>query len=328
MGYPKEILAQSRREISQRHEQAVASLAARRAEVSKKAPRALLLEQEIASTSARLSQALLSGENITAKIEEIRIFNQTAQQNLKNELINANIAPNALELKPYCSLCEDTGFFQDRTCECLRLLQRRLMYERLGVSASVDCCGFDCFDLKFYSSTPEENGMEPYKVMCRTLQTLQRYAKEFSTSSSSLLLCGGPGLGKTHLSLSIGYEVISLGFDVLYIPFHSLLNRLEAARFGKGEDEYRDYIYPALETELLILDDLGSEFLTSFVTSSLYELVNSRLIAGLPTVISTNLTQAEVISRYGERIYSRLYGSYKVIPFVGEDVRIQKAFLG
>ena len=79
-----------------------------------------------------------------------------------------------------------------------------------------------------------------------------------------------------------------------------------------------------MKCDLLILDDLGSEMTTPFVQSALYQLVNSRLTAEKRTVISSNLTMEDVRRRYSPQITSRLEGEYRVLPFFGEDIRIQR----
>ena len=81
------------------------------------------------------------------------------------------------------------------------------------------------------------------------------------------------------------------------------------------------------EPDLLILDDLGTEMATGFVQSALYQLVNGRLLAGKSTIISTNLTPAQIESRYGAAIWSRLQGEYTVLPFAGEDIRRLKRMM-
>ena len=134
-------------------------------------------------------------------------------------------------------------------------------------------------------------------------------------------------MGKTHLSIAIACAAIEKEYDVLYLPFHSLISNLEAARFGKGSEDYRLLLEPISESELLLLDDLGTEFSTSFSSAVLYDIINVRQLKSLPTIISTNLTTAEISSRYGERISSRLLGCYRVIPFMGSDIRLQKKSL-
>ncbi|MEG2175068.1 MAG: ATP-binding protein [Oscillospiraceae bacterium] len=324
MGYPKEILAAARRKLETRRESSMAADAALRARVLEKSPEAFQIAREVSTTSLRLARALLAGGDVAGQIEEIRHFNLCAQQRLGDVLTMAGFAPDALEPHPSCLLCGDTGMCAGMTCDCLRRIQKQLMYERLGASAPIGICTFDQFDLRYYANTLLPSGTSPAQVMAKTLETCQTYARDFSLVAPSLLLRGGPGLGKTHLSLAIGRTVIENGFDALYAPFHSLLGRLESARFGRNGNDYQEYLAPAQTCDLLILDDLGSEFLGPFAVSLLYDLINSRQLTSHPTVISTNLLPSELTARYGERVSSRLFGGYQTVPFVGEDVRMQK----
>ena len=73
--------------------------------------------------------------------------------------------------------------------------------------------------------------------------------------------------------------------------------------------------------DLLTLDDLGTEFGSAFYTSCLYNIINTRMLSRLPTVISTNLTQAQLQERYGDQIASRITGTFVPLVFAGRDIR-------
>ena len=160
--------------------------------------------------------------------------------------------------------------------------------------------------------------------MSRILAFCKRYAEQFDLHAPSLLLSGNTGLGKTHLSLAIASEVMQKGYGVLYDSVINLLRRVEREHFGKAEDN-ADTLELLLSCELLILDDLGAEFDSSFYVSTVYNIINTRLNCGLPTIISTNLTHEQVQRRYEDRIVSRLFATYTGLHFVGTDVRLQKA---
>lgn len=82
-----------------------------------------------------------------------------------------------------------------------------------------------------------------------------------------------------------------------------------------------------MECDLLILDDLGTEMQTSFVSPALYSVVNGRILEGKPTIISTNLSLGDLSRRYTPQIASRLMGEYVNLMFMGQDIRLQKAQL-
>ncbi len=328
MSYPKEIAEMSREILNERRERAELALNERRVRISRVAPHILQLEREMASTSARIAGAVLSGENVQQRLAKIREFNLAKQQELKDALAAAGFAANALEVQYQCPLCKDTGNNNGKLCECARQLQKGLMYERLGAVSPLTDSTFEGFSLYYYSDTPADgNSVSDRAIMKKALQECTKYATNFSPAASSLLLIGAPGLGKTHLSIAIACAAIEKGFDVIYVPFHTLLSKLEAARFGKTSEEFQDYLSPVLNCELLVLDDLGSEFSTSFSTAVLYDIINTRQLQGAPTIINTNLKQSELSTRYGDRIRSRLLGCYRIIMFAGSDVRLQKKLL-
>ena len=76
-----------------------------------------------------------------------------------------------------------------------------------------------------------------------------------------------------------------------------------------------------LNCDLLIMDDLGTEFMTSFSKSTLYNIVDTRYNKGLPTIISTNFDVDQIEEKYGERLSSRFMGNYTAKLFKGNDVR-------
>ena len=135
---------------------------------------------------------------------------------------------------------------------------------------------------------------------------------------------GKTGLGKTHLSLSIASGALERGYSVLYDSVINFLRKIEREHFGKEHPE-TDTMELLLTCDLLILDDLGTEFDSSFYQSTIYNLINTRLNRSLPTIISTNLDFNGISNRYEERITSRFYANYSILRFVGQDVRIMKA---
>ena len=180
---------------------------------------------------------------------------------------------------------------------------------------------FDNFNLAYYQGvTDPETGVDAYARMGQIVSYCEAYAEDFGLSSPSLILYGNTGLGKTHLSLAIANKAIEKGFNVVYGSAHNLLSEIEKEHFGrlKTDDSPEDNV---LNADLLILDDLGAEFSTSFTVSMVYNIINTRILKGLPTIISTNLWYDEISDKYGNRVYSRIIGNYTPLEFAGRDVR-------
>ncbi|MBQ6570049.1 MAG: ATP-binding protein, partial [Clostridia bacterium] len=195
--------------------------------------------------------------------------------------------------------------------------------EKLNEQSPLKLSSFDDIDINYYPADGA-GAISPRKRMESIIGFCKKYAEDFSLSSQSLLFMGATGLGKTHLSLAIADVVTKKGFGVVYGSAQGFLNQLEQEHFGKNNAQGDEYRTMLLDCDLLILDDLGSEFSTSFTVSSIYDIINTRILSGKPTIISTNLTLAEIEDRYSERILSRLCGCYKVFKFDGSDIRTMR----
>ena len=158
--------------------------------------------------------------------------------------------------------------------------------------------------------------------MKNTLRECREYTQGFGAASPSMYFCGGTGVGKTHLSLAIARELTQEGFAVVYTTAQNLMNRLEKEHFNKDEQE--DTMDIVLSCDLLIIDDLGTEFATSFTNAQLYNIINTRMLEGKPVIISSNMTLEDIEHKYDMRLASRI-NSYRYIDFIGSDIRQQKA---
>mgnify|MGYP000798371620 FL=1 len=246
------------------------------------------------------------------KLSEINLAAQTQRSLL---LKNAGFPENWLNVRYSCKKCEDKGFVNGIMCDCFKELLKSLEYEKLCSNLPVNNCRFDNFKLDYY---PEGVGTSPRRRMESVLDFCKTYAAEFSQKSSSLLLYGHTGLGKTHLSLAIAGKVVEAGHGVIYSSAQNLFNKLEKEKFGRSDGNTEENI---LGCDLLIIDDLGAEFTTQFTVSALYNIVNSRELEGKPTIISTNLTPEQLLSTYSERIASRILNNYTLLRFDGTDIR-------
>ena len=183
-------------------------------------------------------------------------------------------------------------------------------------------CSFDNFSLEYYVDNGACDGTNPRRKMNNYYNFCINYANSFSPDSSSIVMIGKTGLGKTHLSLSIAKTVTDGGFGVVYLPAQKLVSGLEREHFsGSGSDAL---LQKYTKCDLLIIDDLGAEFQSSFANSAIGNLINERLYENRPTIISTNLSGKELAERYSERTASRILGEYKKLYFVGEDIRFLK----
>lgn len=263
----------------------------------------------------------MSPEKAAEFVQQQKIRNLTAQQNIKMLLKKHGLPEDYLEVKYTCPLCEDTGFIETRLCSCHIEVLKELAFNEASKKSPLKFCSFDDFRLDYYSDeAPSRCEDSPRQKMTDIFNLCKLYAASFDTSSQSLLMRGPTGLGKTHLSLSIAGDVIKKGYNVIYNSAQNIFNELEKERFGKTNTNGA-YEAMVLECDLLVIDDLGAEFLTSFTKAALYNIINTRMNSGLPTIISTNLTLIEIESNYTQRISSRIIGEYLDLCFEGNDIR-------
>lgn len=222
-----------------------------------------------------------------------------------------------------CNMCSDTGYVNGSYCECVKRLAKQMTFENMSKQMPITTEKFENFDLKYYSDKPNADGLVPRKKMTEVLKIAKEYCINFGNGSKNLLFMGNTGLGKTHISLSIASEIIEKGYGVIYGSAQNLFSEVEKEHFAyTGDTEKMDAL---LNVDLLVIDDLGTEFMSSFTQSVFYNIVNTRILNNHPTIINTNLSFAELEQRYTPRISSRFLGNYQMIKFFGTDIRQQKA---
>ncbi len=324
MSYDGRIMRRALARYDEDKQRRAESFRARQRAVYQRCPRIGEIERELSCTMGKIiASGLRRGTDPRPAIEALREENLRLQGERAQLLAQMGYPADYLEEKPACPHCGDTGFRGSEVCACLRDYYAREQNRELSGLLDLGTQSFETFDFDCYSSVPDgELGVSPRENMERVYDICQDYAHEFSPKSGNLLLSGGTGLGKTFLSASIARVVSGSGHSVVYDTAGHIFSRFEAQKFGREEGGEADGdVERALRCDLLILDDLGTELATSFVQSAMYQLVNTRLITGKKTVISTNLSPAELGRRYGAPVLSRLQGEYQLLLFFGEDIR-------
>ena len=322
MGYSREVYDEALEKLEKRRLYSEQELEKRRQRLFEFSPRAEQIEHQLAKTSIAAAKAVFSGADIKTELESLKTKNQALQQELNDILDKLNFARNWLEEWHTCEKCKDTGYIDGKMCDCLRKLLKDTANEQLNRISPLSLSDFDSFSLEYYSKTPpKENTKSPYQHMSRVLSFCKKYADNFSAESRSLLFQGGPGLGKTHLSLAIAKSAIDKGYGVIYVSAPAMLLKLENERFGRRDTAKNDTEQLIMNCDLLIIDDLGTEFATNFTVSAIYNIINTRMITSKPTIISTNLSVKELQEKYNIRTVSRIIGMLDRVEFVGTDIR-------
>ena len=238
-------------------------------------------------------------------------------------LAAANFEEGFLDDSPICDKCGGSGYVGSTMCECLSELCRQEQKKEISVLSNSRET-FSQFRLDYYPDAVDPKyGASPRTIMERTLNICRRYAATFTPNAGNLLFIGGTGLGKTFLSACIARTVTDRGYSVVYETSSHLFSKLEQAKFSPSDDTRREAA-KLTNSDLLILDDLGTEMPGQFVTAALYSLLNDRMMAVKPMVISTNLNVDELSRRYSPQIASRLHGDFQRLTFVGNDIRVLK----
>ncbi|MBE6690211.1 MAG: hypothetical protein E7590_02885 [Ruminococcaceae bacterium] len=322
MGYNRENYARIRESYKTKYLKAYAEADRRLEEIHAKSPEIAEIDRQLARTGAEIAIAALgSGEGYQQKLASVEEQNRALQEQRAAELEKMGY-PADYTLPPYeCPVCMDTGFVDTKMCECMRRELILAAYESSGLGKLLQTQSFENFDLRYYATQGESR-----RSMAENFKKLKDYAEGFSPESGNLILCGSTGLGKTHLSTAVARCVIDKGYDVFYTGSIEMFADFEQARFGFGEEKQQanEGLSRYTDCDLLILDDLGTEQSNQFTSACLYMVLNNRINLRRPTIINTNLNGKEIQSKYADRITSRLFGEFSVIPFTGTDIRRQK----
>lgn len=319
----RELYQEAMRAVALRRQTARANAEDTRAAAEAAVPALRHAEEEVRVRGVRCALAGASGKDRTAATAALA----KAKQDLTALLASSGRPADALEPHFTCKKCQDTGTFEGHTCICVHKLMQKLRREEIESLSSLSISSFDTMELRYYPNIMDDKLGEPVRsYMGSLLAELRAYAEEFDRSSESLMLFGNAGLGKTHAALAIAGIVLEKDFDVIYVSSPDFFSKLEALHFGAdpgGEEE--TLLQTAAGADLLILDDLGTEFNSSFFLSTLYSLLNNRLGAHLPTIVTTNITDGALLEKlYTEKISSRL-SAFVPCLFAGQDIRSQKA---
>ncbi|MCD8048623.1 MAG: ATP-binding protein [Clostridia bacterium] len=301
----------------------------RKNEVYTKIPRIAEIERRLNETGMLLLSSV-ADEKISPDEAVAKIMAENRELNSRiAELLRENGYPENYLNPPFvCARCSDTGYDESgKLCSCLKreLTDRALSDANLTKHMAGQT--FDKFDLSYYdNSVVNSVGIGARDNAKSILSVTRSFAENFDFTDKNLLFYGPSGLGKTFLSSAVAAFLIERGKDVLYISANSFFPMLENIHFGRKDDKSSYIADKSLDCELLVLDDLGAEFITQFTASELFRVMNMRLLSGKKMIFSTNLTLSELAASYSERIVSRLIGSFETLQFFGEDIRKKKKY--
>lgn len=329
MAYDRKLLAAAGAELEKIRE-------ANRAEQERRLRQVYARVPEIARIDAQLQGHMVSlvrltiakGPDMAERLAELERENLALQQHRAELLVEQGWGLDYLDDIYSCPDCKDSGSINGMMCRCMKGLYNKVLSMELGSLLKHGDESFTSFDLSLYSNVPAPGqNVSPRAVMQRVYEACRKFADNFPNVTANLLMQGGPGLGKTYLSACIARTVADKGLSVCYETAVAALDAYEQQKFSRDTAEgtaAAAKVQRMTDCDLMILDDLGTEMSTPMSQSALYTLINSRLVKGKRTIISTNLTDTELEKRYSPQIYSRLAGEFLHLPFAGEDIRRKK----
>ncbi|MBO4337535.1 MAG: ATP-binding protein [Lachnospiraceae bacterium] len=318
------------REYDLKRQDAARLLYQRKQEVFEKVPGYRELSEKVPSNAVKLLSQILDEEK--GDIDRSQIKSRLNALSVKEEkrslLTQYGYPEDYLDPQYECSLCKDTGYVRDESgllkerCRCFRSRLSHMLAQDSGLMELLSTENFDNLKEDYY----EGEDLNNFK---RAERAVREFAKE--GDYRNFFFYGNIGTGKSFLSCCAAKELLDRGYEVLYYSASTLFDMLAAVRQRSGRDDaFEDQgmdrvIY---ECDLLILDDLGTEWFNSFVFSQLFSLINERIINKRSTIISTNLTLKDLSDIYSERLLSRISENYMLCKLTGSDIRMEKVRRG
>ena len=315
------------REYEQKQLRSRDTLARHYAEVYTRSPEFQSLDESISILSVQYGKRLLNGDDLAVESlkSELAILRKQ-----KDELLQSCGFPSDyLEPSYECSQCRDTGYIDNQKCRCFKAAASRLLYEQSNLKEILKTENFNSFSMKYYSDNyiDPKSGRSSLSAMKDALAVCKDFIRTFDQEHKSLFLYGSVGVGKTFLSNCIAKELMDAGFSVIYYSAPALFNMFAQSTFHKDDTDAQNIRHYAFDCDLLIIDDLGTEFTNSFIASQLFTCVNERLLNKKSTVISTNLSLDSLADLYTERSFSRITSNYIMLKLIGDDIRIKKKLM-
>lgn len=288
-----------------------------RAEVYELIPEYKAIEGQITDVAMESARRYLEGDKDAVNEMKSRLSELTKRQTAL--ILQYGFPEDYLEEKYVCNDCKDTGYIDGRKCHCLNQEILKVLYKQSNIAEVLNRENFDTLSYDYYDDADIDK-------MNKIIDVCKEFASDFGDKYENIMLYGNVGVGKTFLTNCMAKEIIQQGYSVIYFTSIRLFDTLSKCVFsrdydGEESDDIQKDIY---NCDLLIIDDLGTETVSSFVASRLFDILNERDLRHKSTIISTNLPFDSISDRYSERNFSRIFGNYRILNPDIADIRIKK----
>ena len=323
MTYRSDVYQKAINMLERRRERATLEANARTLEISREIPEIDEIQRKLSAIGFSISKLFFYEGDREEEVNKLRKASLALQKEKRELLAKNGYDEDALTIKYFCPVCNDTGYYNERMCSCHKELLKEIQRDQIRRLAPLDECTFERFDTRYYPEKAMDNGISPREKAQRIFESCRNYAQKFNSHSPNLMFMGGTGVGKTHLSLAIANVAINKGFSVIYGTSQNILSDLQNENFGRTDNlTYEEY--DVLHADLLIIDDLGTEFSNKFTEACIYNIINTRILQRKPTIISTNYDHEDFEREYNQRVLSRIAGEYSTLILEGNDIRYIK----
>ena len=274
------------------------------------------LDESVSEISLDFARKLIDGtEKDPSKLKKLLAEVALKKKNLLKE---ASLPSNYLEPHYTCMDCKDTGYIGNEKCHCFEQKIIDLLYSESNLNILTENNNFTLLSEEYF----EGENLTHFQA---AVQKCWDFVENFNSLYQNMFFYGTVGTGKSFLSISTAKELLDRGYSVVYFSAQELFKKLSDNSFDyHNRDNLQSLNNTLYNSELLIIDDLGTELTNSFVISQLFSLLNERAIRHNPIIISSNLSLEDLQKRYSDRIFSRITSTYMLIKLSGQDIRLYK----
>lgn len=318
-----EIYAQIKREMERYKDYAINKADEEIKLIYEKYPRLKEIDKELKNAGSHMLKETLRrrGEDRDKLVKEFKEHYANLEKEKQSILDNAGISQDMLKPKFRCRLCEDTGIYKDKECKCMKKRRIEKMYTLSNIHENMKEQNFEKFDSSLFSKEPILNGVSQYDRILEISDTCREGIAGMEKTPFYALFMGGVGLGKTFLCSCLAKFAMEMGYSVVYATAYDIADVLVKVKFNRATGEDYETLDLINSCDLLIVDDLGTEGINSATNTEIFTVINNRLLNKKSLIISTNLSLKDINRIYGERVFSRFMGGFKMCQFIGRDLR-------